>query len=257
MQSTRHFQLLEESKLSGTHFEIVYGKRFLDAPERRLLVLDSSFNPPHFGHCELIERAVEHYKSEQLHVLLLLSVNNADKAAKPATFDKRLYMMSILAELLSKSIDSSVGLTTHARFIEKTGAIRKHGFHVGPITYLMGFDTLIRFFDPRYYQPSTLIEALSEFMQHTELFCLTREDGAGPENQATYCATLATGGFEPHMPRNWASHIFIDSRAGKYYGLSSTKVRNLIAQPRALSDLVPKEILDYICIAGGPKIFTE
>ncbi|AGO10794.1 AaceriAFR721Wp [[Ashbya] aceris (nom. inval.)] len=259
MQASRHFQrLLEEFKLAGTQFEVVYGKKTLSAPFRRLLVLDSSFNPPHFGHCELIERACDRYKSEELHVLLLLSVNNADKEEKPATFDKRLYMMSILADLLSKrSIDTSVGLTTHARFIEKTGAIHKHGFHGGRITYLMGFDTLVRFLDPKYYKPSTLIEALSDFMRQTDLFCLARKDGTGMDKQTTYGTVLANGGYEPEIPRAWASHISIDSSPGKYYGLSSTEVRNRIQQRQPLSDLIPKEILDYIHSAGGPKIFTE
>ena len=51
-----------------------------------LIVLDSSFNPPTRAHAEMARAAMGDVKGDAKRLVLLLAVNNADKAAQPASF---------------------------------------------------------------------------------------------------------------------------------------------------------------------------
>ena len=95
-----------------------------------LLVLDSSFNSPHWSHHTLFKKTNEHYSqlypNKSINVLLLLSIRNAHKEVKPASFDKRMKMMCIMSRLLNKyfeSLCSYVGLTVFGEFVDKDAII--------------------------------------------------------------------------------------------------------------------------------------
>lgn len=128
-----------------------------------------------------------------LRLLLLLAVNNADKAPKPASFEHRLLMMHKFAGDIQKAwrgatqqtdtttrtaeqeeglgrldeIPVDIGLTTHPYFHEKSAAIATSPEYsssspANPSSsfephaeqiFLAGFDTLIRIFNPKYYRP--------------------------------------------------------------------------------------------------------
>ncbi|KAH6620607.1 hypothetical protein B0J18DRAFT_202206 [Chaetomium sp. MPI-SDFR-AT-0129] len=158
-----------------------------------LLVLDSSFNPPTRAHLQIAVSAVRDLMQtrrrnlDTVRLLLLLSVNNADKAAKPAAFEKRLAMMWAFAgdvqrDLLSMgaskdgldegrqtntaeadAISVDIGLATAPYFHEKSAALVEGGFYNGESAgldeapaeteqvFLVGYDTLIRILNPKYY----------------------------------------------------------------------------------------------------------
>ena len=161
------------------------------ARPRTLIVLDSSFNPPTRAHLRMATSAIHDLtrnkgqKLGTLRLLLLLSVNNADKAPKPAAFDKRLAMMWAFARDLQQSLRGAqgpllgeegeepppsvdLGLSTLPYFHEKSVAIAELGFYNGEgdggdgrkmeQVFLVGYDTLIRIFNPKYYGP---VEAIS------------------------------------------------------------------------------------------------
>ncbi|GKT87713.1 LOW QUALITY PROTEIN: cytidylyltransferase family protein [Colletotrichum tofieldiae] len=154
---------------------------------RNLVVLDSSFNPPTLAHLRMAVSAVRdlqrgRHKTRRL-LLLLLAVNNADKKPKPAAFPVRLGMMHAFAQDLldelrgqalsapgmgegaqeheaagggAGEIDVDLGLTTMPYFHDKSQAISDERFYAvdgeGPEqVYLAGYDTLIRIFNPKYY----------------------------------------------------------------------------------------------------------
>ncbi|PKS05549.1 hypothetical protein jhhlp_008066 [Lomentospora prolificans] len=144
------------------------------SPVGRVVVLDSSFNPPTLAHMGMASSAARTYakkaaaaggpeasSSSDTRVLLLLSVRNADKAAKPASFPQRLAMMYVFAgELLAKGQDGvevvDIGLCTMPYFHDKCDAIEREGFYSAAgrspeQIYLAGYDTLIRIFNPKYY----------------------------------------------------------------------------------------------------------
>ena len=157
---------------------------------RALIVLDSSFNPPTRAHLRMATSAIHDLteKKDQrlgtLRLLLLLSVNNADKAPKPAAFDKRLAMMWAFARDLQgelglargeRHVDAlsvDIGLSTLPYFHEKSAALAQSDFYMGDAhrveekegqdtagaaemeqVFLVGYDTLIRIFNPKYYGP--------------------------------------------------------------------------------------------------------
>ncbi|UNI24618.1 Nicotinamide-nucleotide adenylyltransferase [Purpureocillium takamizusanense] len=174
-------------------------RRPTSGPVRRLIVLDSSFNPPTRAHARMVRSAVQDAKSRSTsrdpraardattRVMLLLAVNNADKAPKPASFPVRLCMMEGFArELLGgddeegvstppgvgekeqdtsrrRRQDAAAGLevdlavTTMPYFHDKERAIDASGFYgrggdeAPEQVFLAGYDTLIRIFNPKYY----------------------------------------------------------------------------------------------------------
>ncbi|CEP64286.1 nicotinamide-nucleotide adenylyltransferase LALA0_S11e00694g [Lachancea lanzarotensis] len=231
---------------SNATFEIIYGQRQINNIDR-LLVLDSSFNPPHNGHLNLIRKAAQRYRDSRLHIVLLLSLNNADKEVKPAAFDKRLDMMCLFCDSLEKdAMKTSVAVTTYGKFVEKSKVIHNKlgdGFQV---VYLVGFDTITRIFDPKYYAPSLVAEALASFMDKTELYCLTRGGNSEIEQQLNYPEDIAKGEYEPEIPRIWHQKIVVEQNTPNANEISSTIVRSMISSgERGAIALMPKVIYEY------------
>lgn len=177
---------------------------------RTLIVLDSSFNPPTRAHLRMATSAIRDHLAQQetnggqkkrlgtsLRLLLLLSVNNADKAPKPAAFEQRLALMWAFARDLqleqqqgglrggpapspslsgeerehddAEGLSIDLALSTLPYFHEKSAAIAELLFYRGgeegelggggdggdgemEQLFLVGYDTLIRIFNPKYYR---------------------------------------------------------------------------------------------------------
>ncbi|QLL31183.1 hypothetical protein HG536_0B00440 [Torulaspora globosa] len=231
------------------HFKIVYNTQVIPKPEV-LLVLDSSFNPPHWGHHALIEKGLRLYDGRSTQVLLLLAVNNADKAAAPASFDKRMEMMCLMADLLHKNGSAvSVGITDYAKYVDKDIILRKHYKDARTISFLVGFDTIVRIFAPKYYYPRLPSEALESFMASTELCCLTREGNHNLEEQMKYSSDISNGVYEPNIPKSWGAKIHMMENDKIFESISSSAIRKAIAEGQTsekLSKLLPLPIVDYI-----------
>lgn len=145
---------------------------------KHLLVLDSSFNPPHKGHLALVLKALASSgdKREDVVVLLLLSVNNADKKKQLALFKDRVAMMQLLAAHLHSQAGMArvvVGITNQARFADKALVLaREPQFRGLELSFLVGYDTLTRIFDTRYYTNG--LGELVPFMRGCDIYCLAR-----------------------------------------------------------------------------------
>lgn len=238
---------LENFLKSGKEFSLVYKSSAPLVSVSRILILDSSFNPPHMAHLTLAKEAISHdfkdgkngeiSSGPQKMLLLLLAVKNADKIVPvPALFEHRLQMMQLMANSLEKlKIPVSIGLTTHARFAEKSSAIQNFinadSLWVNlstKLTFLLGYDTLIRVLDPKYYAPASLEDSLNNFMTKTDLFCLTRaENGDQFTKQQNYIQGIANGEF-PEIPRLWANYIHmktVSESRDTIGGISSSGIR--------------------------------
>lgn len=205
-------------------------------PAKYVLVLDSSFNPPTLAHHRMVISALSdpryrtrvprdtevgeaHGMSETSaasRVLLLLAINNADKAPKPAAFPHRLAMMyvfahGILAESAAKGAaeghgesppETDIGceavdiaVTTEPYFHAKAQAIAISDFYRGvekldepesavstdnaaasEQIYLTGYDTVIRIFNPKYYPNNSMKASLDPFFAHARLRVTMRTD---------------------------------------------------------------------------------
>lgn len=195
----------------------------LDAP--RVCVLDSSFNPPHLGHLAIVNESLCHYKD--VAVLLLLLLKNADKADAPAAFEQRLAMMAAMArEIETRGVAVGLGLTTHAKFVDKAAALSR--LCSGRLTFLVGFDTLVRILDKKYYRDFDA--ELSQFRATSLLFCVTRDGEASHEEQVRYVEQL---GFADVVDvvrgSDYALVSSTELRRGKREGLLP-EVRNYIEQ---------------------------
>ena len=226
-------------------------------PCTHLHVLDSSFNPPTTAHLALARSSLAASPPPRpptgssspapRRLLLLLSAHNADKPASPATLLERLEMMHRLSLSLGPQLPPDVGvdigLTKHARFVDKSQALAaayppaQHHHHQQPPpqqpqqTFLLGFDTLVRLLDPRYY-PAPLhvpcaapLAALQPFFARARVRCTLR--GEDVPAQHAYLERIRRGerlaeGYQPA----WAACIELVDAPVEAVGVSSSLVRD-------------------------------
>lgn len=245
---------LHEFTETNSSFKVVYStlSTHITPGTTRLCILDSSFNPPHKGHLSLITKSINHSKGQTCSVLLLLSVQNADKLTPtPASFEDRLDMMCLLADYIQSNykVAVSVALTNHAKFVDKSSVIQDWAKEIEnkelKYLFLVGFDTLIRIFDPKYYKPFGIDETLTDFMQLNEFFCLTRTDEKNDDVDAQhqYVHDIASG--ETELPREWATKIHLVEGDDNYLHISSSTIRKQTNEANWEAQVVPT-IAEYI-----------
>lgn len=179
--------------------------------EHDIAVLDSSFNPPHFAHLSLassepILSSARHYRHGHGHHygahLLLLSSRNADKPSNrpgDAPVEKRLLMMYQLAKDLETRLTSqgvqqpnvAVGIVEEPLMADKSSLIhewlqKRHASRTenARLHWVVGYDTLVRFFDVKYYPSREVFEQICRQyfeVERTTFVCARRvlEDGSG------------------------------------------------------------------------------
>ncbi|KAH6656689.1 hypothetical protein BKA67DRAFT_552715 [Truncatella angustata] len=264
---------LESFQLSNASFSVLCSLPSLTEPAPRppqkvpqmLLVLDSSFNPPTLAHQRMAVSALkEERHAKGSRVLLLLAINNADKAPKPATFPQRLAMMYVFALDLITALNASgtgtevdLAVTTEPYFPFKSQAITASGFYGGEDAtmeqvYLTGFDTLIRVFDPKYYPNDSMRQALDPFLSHSSLRVTMRTDAdwGSAEEQLAYLEDLKHGKMEAIGGRKeWAAKVeMVEGRKESEEVISSTKVRDAVQTGNwgRLRELVSDSVADWV-----------
>ncbi|XP_044723842.1 cytidylyltransferase [Hirsutella rhossiliensis] len=208
---------------------------------RRLVVLDSSFNPPTRAHARMARAAVRE-GGPGARLMLLLAVNNADKAPRPASFPVRLGMMEALARGLllgGVGVEIDVAVTTMAFFHDKARAVAESGFYHDQCqamtdggekreaepeqVFLVGFDTLVRIFNPKYYNDqgpassttTAMQSALGPLFERARLRVTTRPDDAwgSREEQLAYVRGLERLG-EVGGRGEWAARVDVAEEEG-------------------------------------------
>lgn len=279
---------------SGKAFELITSS---PTPPQRcstLLVLDSSFNPPTIAHMAMATSALHDlhtqraiaarlkggardHNDDRVRLLLLLAVNNADKAPKPASFEHRLLLMQYFAEDIQRawreahqgedgsSVPVDIGLTTHPYFHDKSAAIADAAaaYEFAPSSseqvFLAGYDTLIRIFSSKYYTaPSSpdkpMQAALDPFLARARLRITMRTDAdwGGREAQEGYIERLLRGDELDKVGgrREWARTVEMVEGLDGADGLvlSSTEARAAVAKEdwARLRRLVPESVAKAI-----------
>ena len=200
------------------------------APHQRLGVFDSSFNPPQNAHVEMMRLAQEKFNLNE--VLLLLAKANVDKEEFDATTEQRLLMMLCIAE---EHPAYSVAVVSHARFVDKAAALRERYPEGTEIFFVLGYDTLVRLFDPKYYadMPAEL-ERLFNMAQ----FIATNRKEYDIEEMQQWLARDETQPF--------AHRIHLLPLDDFHASLSSTEVRRRIAANEPYEHLVPSKVAEFI-----------
>jgi len=191
-----------------------------------LLCLSASFNPMTTAHAGLIREASRVYSPGE--VLLLLAVANVDKAVRGLPLTARLDLLRRFAESRPTFSVAAVG---HGRFVDKMNAILS-AYPAGTrLVFLLGFDTLVRLFDPKYYTHPT--DALSRLFEGSECVVANRD----PEPPEAIAAFLARADVAPFAHRIRVIRLSADLAA-----VSATDVRARLAQGEPVAGLVPPEI---------------
>ena len=202
-----------------------------------LIVLDSSFNPPSTAHLHLALSALSN-DSKPIkttpgphRLLLLFSTLNADKAPSAASFAQRLTLMTIFAADLQKTLQTppyasthssdipiDIGVTKAPYYTDKAAAIAttpegKHWYPNSPAQiHLIGFDTLTRFFAPKYYSsfnpPLSALEPYFAAGHGLRATLRPGDDFGSEEEQRAFVRNLADRGLEAEGGKmEWAERV--------------------------------------------------
>ncbi|KAE8453091.1 hypothetical protein EG329_012278 [Mollisiaceae sp. DMI_Dod_QoI] len=261
-------------------------------PPKTLYVLDSSFNPPTRAHLRIATSALlhdTHPTTPPKRLLLLLATQNADKAPKPASFEHRLIMMQIFAHDLLSTLSSQtqtqtqsnpsnpspppeeeitidIGVTKLPYFHSKAQSITSSSTYPEETTqiHLLGYDTLTRLLDTKYYAPTHSLAVLRPFLSRHRIRVTYRE-GSGDEYgdrqaQDRYVRELGEGKREfEGGEREWVVGGRIEMVEGRKEGeevISSTRVRGAATagDKELLDKLVTKGVREWVL---GEKLYLD
>ncbi|PWN36370.1 Nucleotidylyl transferase [Meira miltonrushii] len=225
-------------------------------------VLDSSFNPPHKAHHALATSSKPAFADEQATaikgkeqydaILLLFSVRNADKglgSSKDASPAQRIEMMQLMAQELEseKSMNVAVGIVEEPLMITKSTLIHdfiKQQPSTAPIRlhWLVGFDTLERFFQVKYYpSPDYFAKACQTFFEdeRTTFVCARRQmnknTDAGRDTSSQKAEQVLLQSKEVSPWKERGSVVMIDLPTS-VQDVSSTAIRRTIQKKDSKSD---------------------
>lgn len=205
-----------------------FGPRF----RPRVAVLPSAFNPPTLAHLRLLEIACE--VEGMTGAAALLSTRNVDKGIYGAPLAERVGMLVALHEARP---DIAVLASNAARIPDQASALRE-AHPDAAFDFVVGYDTLIRVFDPRYY--SDMERDLAGFFEHHRLITMNR--GAATYDEV--CRFVATDAV-----RIFASRIVACQLEDEPSRLSSSLARDDVARGE-VSEFIPLPVREYILRNG-------
>ena len=197
---------------------------------QRLGIFSGSFNPLTVAHIEMIEAAQQKY--DLAEILLILARANVDKGVFGLSLADRLFM---LKEYTAHREDFSVAACSHGKFIEKIEALKPAyppGTH---FSFIVGYDTFIRLFDPKYY--TDLHGALEALFEQCRFIVANRQD---------YDVDAVRQVMEASDYRRYASGIDLIELSDFYAEISSTDIRAQIQAGNSVDHLIPSEVQGFL-----------
>ena len=195
-----------------------------------LLVLDASYNPMTRAHEAMITAAKTACGAKE--VLLMLSRANVDKEVFGADLGQRLSMLLTYA---NQSPHYSVAGCSHARFVDKALALIPHYPPGVRLSFVIGYDTLERLFDHRYYQ--NMESDLDILFGHATIIVANRND----HNKIDMQTRMEASDVKPYVDR-----IGLIELPEELCRISSTRARTHVKQGISIASLVPDVISDAI-----------
>ncbi|KAK5096794.1 hypothetical protein LTS08_007284 [Lithohypha guttulata] len=268
-QRELYAETLHNFASSSDEFQVLYAaansasSQTVPSPQHKikdiktLYVLDSSFNPPTKAHLTLARNALLKDKgAHPARMMFLLATVNADKKPKPAAFEDRLVMMSLMAnEITSEFADDKVvvdvAVTKKPFFMDKAACIDEAEIYGdAQQVHLTGFDTIVRIFNAKYYPDDQQLRVLEPFLSKHRLRVCYREDGeTSRQEQEAYIEGIGDGSREKEgMKQEWRKMIELVDDAEHVKGISSTESRRAGVEQRTdtLEKLLGKEVAEYV-----------
>lgn len=191
-----------------------------------LLCLSASFNPMTVAHAVLVDEGSRLVSPQE--VLLLLATANVDKHGEGFALEQRLDLLLRFAELRPRV---SVAAVYHGRFVDKLDAIRAAYPDATRVLFLLGFDTLVRLFDAKYYDDRDA--SLARLFGGSECIVANR----GENTPRAVDAFLARPEVSPFTHRIHAMRLPMDIAA-----VSATDVRERLERGDPVAEMIPPEI---------------
>jgi nicotinamide-nucleotide adenylyltransferase len=196
---------------------------------RRIGVLSASFNPPTRAHVALLEAARAAFDVEE--GVCLLTLLHVEKPLVGFGMSERLRMLLAIARARPAC---SVALCNRPRFFEMAQALRDAVGEGPQLFFLIGGDTLIRLFDPRYYPDLAMEATLDRLFAAARLLVAPRPPWDLPALEAF---------LDDPARASYQQHIAFLTLPSDLAGISSTEVRQRLARREPVDDRVPPEIL--------------
>ena len=206
----------------------------ISSPRGRLGIFPASFNPPTKAHLALIRAANRQHPLQEIVVLLDLAP--MDKRITGASIEDRLMMMKILFQ---RDPSVSIGLSNRGRFVDKLAPLRK--LYPVPVSFLfiVGFDTILRVMDKRYYRDRP--RAIGRLFQECQFWVAHRREKREDSFEDF---------FGRKENRGYRNQVFFFVLPDEVSFLSSSLVRKTIRQGKSATGLVPPKILRFIQDTG-------
>lgn len=196
----------------------------------RFGILDASFNPMTLAHARMVEEARKRYALDS--VTLILSRSNVDKEVFGADLGQRL---SMLIHQTEGDPQTWVAGCSHGRFVDKAHALRSLYPENTYLYFILGYDTLLRLFNPKYY--TDMIGELNSLFEACYILVANRDENGLKEMRAI----LSQPNYRPYADR-----IYFINLPESFKSLSSTVVRKKRMHGQTISELVPPRIAEAI-----------
>ena len=204
----------------------------------RLGIFPASFNPPTLAHVALIREAIKRGRLDE--VLVLLDIQAMDKEPVEAKFEDRLTM---LKKVFGRDPRFSIGLSNRGLFLEKLNPLRK--YYPSPVQFffIVGFDTILRVMDKRYYRNRK--RSLDEMFNECRFLVANRED----QEERVFDRL-----FRGRANMRYRDRVSFFDFPKKFSFLSSSFIRKRISEGKPVDDLIPASILRFI---DETDLYTE
>lgn len=204
-------------------------------------IFPSSFNPITMGHMAMLQRAAEIRAFKE--IVLILDTQPMDKEILGATLVDRLLMLEVLFE---GRRGVSVGVSNGGLFLTKAEVLKEMFPRGTDISFIVGYDTLARVFDPKYYEDRE--EALDQ------LFACSRFMVANRGDHGREAVHQLLGSLENRRFRGKVDFFEIAMRLAQ---ISSSRVRQRVMEKKPFARLVPAPVRDFIDKVGLYKADRE
>ena len=193
------------------------------------VVLPAAFNPPTYAHLRLLQRAAAAAGAGGM--VALLTTKNVDKELVGAPLPHRVGMLLTLASRLH---GLAVVVANVARIADQAAVLRR-AYPSATFDFVVGYDTLVRLFQPRYYEPGTMEQILDAFFAEHRVLATNR--GMPGDDQVR--ELLAS------LPERYATRILPFRLDELVAAVSSTEARFRAARREPPAG-VPPEVRRYI-----------
>ena len=232
----RLFQLVNQlDPAAPPRVELVHrSSRPVREAGKKLGVFSGSFNPLTVAHIKMLEETQARFQLDES--LMLLAKANVDKGVFGLPLAARLLTLKRYAESqLGQSHGVSIGASSHGRYIDKVAALRAVFPPETEFHFIVGYDTLIRIFDAKYY---------ADF--HADLRSLFSACRFIVANRAEAdIETIETFMAQPEV-RLYAPYVSAIVLPDAYADISSTAVRQRLEQGKPIEHLVPPIIIEFL-----------